>query len=177
MKRAADRMNLTLTVMRDAVLLGSERLRLDRARCPPAALVAEAVRSVTSLAARKGVRLESGDGAAPALISVDRERLVASLSSLLCTAIELPPHVEAVRTGAAAAGGRVEFSVVASGAAVAPEMLEHLLDRDWWFARGSQAGLGLGLWVARGVAEAHEGTLVARDVAGNGLSLTLALPA
>jgi signal transduction histidine kinase len=41
---------------------------------------------------------------------------------------------------------------------------------------GGKPGTGLGLFIARSIAEAHGGTLEVRSAAGEGATFTLALP-
>jgi len=56
----------------------------------------------------------------------------------------------------------------------APARLPTLFDR---FAKGSRsAGLGLGLYLARGIAEAHGGTLAVESTPGYGASFHLSAP-
>ena len=61
-----------------------------------------------------------------------------------------------------------------SGPGIAPELLPKLFTR---FARGEGSqGLGLGLYLARGIAEAHGGTLTVDSTPGKGTRFVLALP-
>lgn len=82
-----------------------------------------------------------------------------------------------VRLDAAVRAGRVVVRVVDRGPGVDPERHEDLFQpfqRLGDVPRGS--GVGLGLAVARGFAEAMGGTLTAEDTPGGGLTLVLDLP-
>lgn len=74
---------------------------------------------------------------------------------------------------------RVELAVRNTGFAIAPEDLPHVFDR---FYRGDKArtrdegGYGLGLAIARAIAEEHGGTLSAASDEASGTTFTLALP-
>ena len=78
-------------------------------------------------------------------------------------------------------GGQVnvELAVRNTGFAIAPEDLPHVFDR---FYRGDKArtrdegGYGLGLAIARAIAEEHGGTLSAASDEASGTTFTLALP-
>ncbi len=60
------------------------------------------------------------------------------------------------------------------GPGVAPDLLPTLFER---FARGrGSTGLGLGLYLARGIAEAHGGTLTIDARLSKGTAFHLALP-
>ncbi|KQY58664.1 histidine kinase [Aeromicrobium sp. Root495] len=83
----------------------------------------------------------------------------------------------AVRVDGAVAGDRVVVRVVDSGPGVAPSRHEQLFEP---FQRLGDApggtGVGLGLAVARGFAEAMGGSLTAEDTPGGGLTVVLDLP-
>ncbi|HWE60582.1 MAG TPA: GAF domain-containing sensor histidine kinase [Chloroflexota bacterium] len=60
------------------------------------------------------------------------------------------------------------------GPGIAPDLLPALFER---FARGPEStGLGLGLYLARGIAQAHGGTLTVESQPGEGTMFSLALP-
>jgi two-component system, OmpR family, sensor kinase len=66
------------------------------------------------------------------------------------------------------------LSVRDEGLGIAPTLLPTLFER---FARGSaSSGLGLGLYVARGIAQAHAGTLTVESEVGKGTTFRLDLP-
>ena len=74
---------------------------------------------------------------------------------------------------------RIELAVHNTGFAIAPEDLPHVFDR---FYRADKArtrddsGFGLGLAIARSIAEEHGGTLSAASDEASGTTFTLALP-
>ena len=74
---------------------------------------------------------------------------------------------------------QVELAVRNTGSAIAPEDLPHVFDR---FYRADKArtcddsGHGLGLAIARAIAEEHGGTLSAESDETSGTTFTLTLP-
>jgi signal transduction histidine kinase len=60
------------------------------------------------------------------------------------------------------------------GPGIAPDLLPHLFARH--VAGRGGAGLGIGLYLARGIAVAHGGDLTVQSEPGQGTTFTLALP-
>ena len=54
--------------------------------------------------------------------------------------------------------------------------LAHIFDRYWQARRGSSAGAGLGLYIAKGIVEAHGGRIWAESTVGEGATFYFALP-
>jgi two-component system sensor histidine kinase KdpD len=71
---------------------------------------------------------------------------------------------------------RVEVMVVDRGPGVPIEQRERMFEPFQRLDDGSPGGLGLGLAVARGLAEAVDATIVAEDTPGGGLTMVLSLP-
>jgi len=171
-----------LGTMRDLIndLLESERLAaghaaLQRERCDLNALVRALVAEQFPAAT---LRLEL----APQLptAELDPVRLRLALRNLIDNALrhgaatDTPP---CLRT--ALAGGRLELSVRDFGPGVDDAHLAHLSEafyRADAARQRSTGGVGLGLYLCRLVAQAHNGTLRIRN-AQPGLELTLSLPA
>jgi signal transduction histidine kinase len=66
------------------------------------------------------------------------------------------------------------ITVSDQGPGISPEVLPRLFTR--FAAGGATAGLGLGLYLAHGIALAHGGTLTAESTPGAGARFTLMLP-
>lgn len=108
----------------------------------------------------------------------DPERLRQALENLVGNALghtpEGVPVVVAVDQETREDGAWAVLSVRDAGPGIVPTLLPTLFDR---FARGSAStGLGLGLYLARGIAEAHGGTLTADSRVGTGTTFRLAVP-
>jgi two-component system sensor histidine kinase KdpD len=141
----------------------------------PADLAGVVLRALTWLdePRRDRVTLHSPDDLPPVLADPGLlERVVVNLVDN--AARHAPAGPVDVRTGAVA--GRVELRVVDRGPGVPPA------DRERVFAPFQRLGdapagqgLGLGLAVARGLAEAMGGTLTAEDTPGGGLTMVLTL--
>lgn len=112
------------------------------------------------------------------VVVADADRLRQALENLTANALKhspagLPVGLD-VQEQLRDDGRWVRIAVVDMGPGIPPELLETLFER---FARGpSSTGLGLGLYLARQIAQAHGGTLAVTSKPGDGTRFELALP-
>jgi len=124
------------------------------------------------------IKLEVQDGG-PLLIPGDPARLRQCLENLVANATQHSPAAAPIsvflRTGRGARQEpRVLVEVVDEGPGIAPEFLPHVFER---FATRERGGLGLGLYIAKRIAEVHGGDLGVESQPGKGARFTLSLPA
>jgi signal transduction histidine kinase len=116
------------------------------------------------------------DGVVPS-VRGDRERLRQVLRNLLENAVKYSPAGEVVDVRARADDGRVLVTVEDSGPGIPGEQHGLIFER---FGRANvglgKPGTGLGLFIARSIAEAHGGTLSVVSAPGEGATFTLELP-
>ena len=96
------------------------------------------------------------------------------LANLIGNAIKFTPAGGSVRLGADLLGPWVRVSVSDTGPGISPENLPHVFDRFWQKERRTD-GLGLGLAIARGIAEAHGGTIQVESTLGVGTTFSSTL--
>jgi two-component system sensor histidine kinase KdpD len=119
----------------------------------------------------------SGLESAPQVLA-DPPLLERVLANLIANGVRHTPEGTPVLLTASTHGDRVELRVVDRGQGLPPE------DRDRIFQpfqrlgdTDNGAGVGLGLALSRGLAEAMGGTLDPEDTPGGGLTMVLSLPA
>jgi PAS domain S-box-containing protein len=144
-----------------------------------AQLAAEAVAAARTAAKdARTVRVE--DAERLPLVDVDPQRLRQCLANLLSNALKFTPQGGTVSLSAALAGdGGVRFTVRDTGigmdAGKIAAALEPFRQLDGSLARRFE-GAGLGLSIAKSLAELHGGTLSIDSAVGAGTAVTLALP-
>lgn len=115
-------------------------------------------------------------------LTADPVRLRQAVGNLVSNAVRHTPSGGKVtlRPYGSETGGAVLVDVTDTGSGIPPEDLGHVFDRFW---RGEKSrsrrtgGSGLGLAIVRKLAEAHDGTVTAVSVPGQGSVFTLRLPA
>jgi signal transduction histidine kinase len=108
----------------------------------------------------------------------DRERLRQVLSNLIDNAVKYSPAGAEVAVTATRENGSVRIAVRDSGPGIADDQQRVIFEK---FGRAevsgsSKPGTGLGLFIARSIAEAHGGTLEVSSRPEEGATFTLTLP-
>jgi signal transduction histidine kinase len=93
----------------------------------------------------------------PSKIDADRHRLSQVFSNRLGNAIKFTPESGTVTLSARPRAGVLSVTIADTGRGIAPEDVAHIFAR-YWRAKGSEAeGTEVGLYIARGIVEAHGG--------------------
>jgi len=146
---------------------------VDLADVLRAALRANEVRAVA-----KGVTLTCDLACLPE-VRVDRSRVQHVVDNLVSNAVKFTPCGGAVHLSLAQAGDAARIEVADTGIGIAPAEQEHLFQR---FFRASNAverqipGAGLGLYISRAIADAHDGRLTVESRLGEGSMFRFDLP-
>ena len=160
--------------LRTLSLAESGALALHRGPVDVAAIARDVVIAFSEHARRATVALgSSADG--PTAIEADPVRIREVLVNLVTNALRYTPPGGSVGIDARGAGGAVEVTVRDTGTGIAPDAVDGVFDR---FSRSTDSpGVGLGLAIARGLVEAHGGTIRAESAPGQGTRIVFTIPA
>ena len=160
-----------------ALARGDERAPLELGLYDLDALAAEAAEAAEVAAGgAPSIRHVPADG--PVRSRFDRERVEQAVAILLDNAIKYTAEWGKVKVSTSSLDGWVRLQVSDTGKGIPQEDLPYVFER---FYRADQTravrGAGLGLSIARQIAEAHGGSLSVESEAGEGSTFTLQLPA
>jgi signal transduction histidine kinase len=126
-------------------------------------------------AAELELRLELAPVLPPLL--ADRDRLLQVFENLIGNAVKFTKPGGLITVGAAPQGRELLFWVADTGCGISPENLRHLFDRFWQARKADRGGgMGLGLTIAKGIIEAHEGRLWVESTVGHGSTFFFTAP-
>ena len=145
--------------------------------CEPvdvASIAHDVVRAFSEQARRASVVLSSSaDG--PTAIEADPVRIREVLVNLVTNALRYTPAGGSIGIDVRGAKGTVEVTVRDTGTGIAPDAVAGIFDRS---SRSTDStGAGLGLAIAKGLVEAHGGTIRAESAADQGTRIVFTLPA
>jgi signal transduction histidine kinase/ActR/RegA family two-component response regulator len=165
----------------DVARIDRDMIRLHRQACELAPLLARAVDIARPLVEARRHQLIVATSDEPTWLDADPARLVQVLANLLSNAARYTEAGGTIRLTAGREGAEVVVRVRDNGVGIAAEMLPRVFDA---FTRldqrpaGSSGGLGLGLTLARRLAELHGGSVEAySDGLGKGSVFAVRLPA
>ncbi len=174
-RRALKRMEHLIDDLLDVARVDAGTLQVDLSPRELAPVLDEVHEQWRPLCAEKDIALLK-DYLAPRIgvVQLDRDRVIQVLANLIGNAIKFTPAGGSVRLGADLLGPWVRVSVSDTGPGISPENLPHVFDRFWQKERRTD-GLGLGLAIARGIVEAHGGTIQVDSTLGVGTTFSFTL--
>ena len=161
----------------DLARIGRGKLELQTGPIEVRTVVAAAVETTQAQIRRRGQTLSVELPGAPMWLMGDAARLAQLLSNLLDNAAKYTPEGGQIWVTARSAAGRIEISVRDTGIGIPADKVGNVFDL-FTQLDSSAGGLGLGLALARDLAERHGGSVEAFSAGpGLGSQFTVGLPA
>jgi PAS domain S-box-containing protein len=172
---SAQRMTAMLNDLVESALLDAGRLRLERDSVDPCALLRDLCVRVATPYGEERVRIDAAPGVGT--LVGDANRLERVFTNLVTNALKYSAPGTEVAVRVAGDAAEVVVEVEDRGQGIAEADLPHLFER-FFRALGSSRheGMGLGLYTARRLVEAHGGTIGVTSVAGKGSVFRVRLP-
>jgi chemotaxis family two-component system sensor kinase Cph1 len=174
-QRAADRMSSLLRDLLDLAKIEAGRFQVEATVQSAHHIVDDACNLLSSIALAKGIALLP-DAAVDASIRVDPERVFQVLANLIGNAVKFSAPGTTVNVGGGIIEREYQFRVVDQGVGIPVDQQARIFDRYWQAKQSDIAGAGLGLYIAKGIVEAHGGALRVESEVGRGTSFTFTVP-
>jgi signal transduction histidine kinase len=174
-RRAAGRMLTLIRDLLDIVAIEAGRFEVQVQTEEAGAIVREAVEMMQPIATERSHQLGFAIPSSAVQVSCNRERILQVFSNLIGNAVKFTPAGGKIAVEAEVVGPHVRFSVTDNGPGLSDRHLAHIFDR-FWRANPKAGGTGLGLFIAKGIVEAHGGTIWAESAPGHGSQFLFTLP-
>ncbi|WP_437601184.1 ATP-binding protein [Sorangium sp. So ce590] len=174
--KEAARCDRMLTDLMDAARIEGGEIELRHETRDACELAREVVELYRPTASAHELRLSLPEEPIP--LRCDPTRIEQVLNNLVANAIKYSPEGGAVQVAVVREGAEVAIAVADPGVGIAAEDQRRLFERYFRAPSSSRVapGVGLGLWAARRIAEAHGGRIDVTSAAGEGSTFTLRLP-
>ncbi|MHB8586511.1 MAG: PAS domain S-box protein [Thermoplasmatota archaeon] len=179
LQRNFDRLGRLVDDLLDASRLQTNGLKTQMQRIDLERVLGEATESFIEPASTRNIKLDVDiDG--PLLLEGDAGRLLQIFFNLLSNALKFTPEGGRIAVHATRCGNDAVVDVQDSGMGISPDAISNLFQpfvQVHDTARGAYGGTGLGLYISKGIAELHGGTIAASSPGGGlGSTFTVRLP-
>jgi signal transduction histidine kinase len=175
-QRYAARMNRLIGDLIDVVSIDAGKLSVRAEPADATALLTEAVDAFTPAALQKQIALVSETRERPLMAHFDHGRLLQVLANLITNALKFTPPGGRIAVRGERSRGELRVSVSDTGCGMSGDMLEPVFERFWQIGKNDRRGVGLGLYIARCIVEAHGGRIWAESTPGKGSDFHLTIP-
>ncbi len=172
----AQRMNSMIQDLADAARLESGQVRLELSPVDLPTFVLNLRERMDEPGDADRIEVEAPSGLP--WVRADLSHLERILRNLLSNALKYSPSDQMVTVTISEQDGQVVTSVSDRGIGMSPEELSRLFERYYRTgkARASGGGLGLGLYITRGLVKANGGRIWVESKEGKGSTFTFTLP-
>ncbi|MEP7286298.1 MAG: ATP-binding protein [Chloroflexota bacterium] len=164
--------------MTNYLQLGASELIREDVRVT--ALLEAALHDVQSLTEAKGHHVQVVNRDAPAIVYVDRLKIGLALTNILNNAIKFTPNGGEIGFGVEMRPREVWIKISDNGMGIPEDQLEKIFEQFYQVAdhmTRRHNGMGIGLSIAKGMVEAHDGRIWAESAGlNNGSTFYVALP-
>ncbi|WP_437767928.1 HAMP domain-containing sensor histidine kinase [Sorangium sp. So ce281] len=174
--RQVARMDRLVGDLLDATRIHAGRIELKLEACDLRELAREAAELFQPLSSAHEIIVSSAAG--PVVARCDPSRIAQVLNNLISNAIKYSPQRGGITVSVGEDRDRAFVTVADQGIGIEPEDVERIFEpfRRVGACRELVPGVGLGLWLARRIAEAHGGSLGVSSAPGQGSVFLLELP-
>lgn len=160
----------------DVASLDAGMLRVTPELQDAAQVVRESVEAFLSLARAQGLSLKAKIGEKKLMAKFDHARVFQVLANLLSNAIKFTQEGGRILIEVEPVAQGVRFSVTDTGSGIPSDQLGAVFERYRQAHSKGPRGLGLGLYIAKGIVEAHGGRIWVESQPGTGSTFSFTLP-
>ncbi len=175
-EQAAEGMNRMISDLLDVERMAHDQLKLKLENVDFCALLQECVDLFTPVVSSKSFSMTIHTSTEPIFANVDHDRILQVLSNLIGNSLKFTPNGGTIKLSARKQGTQVEVSVTDNGSGIPEEAQVKIFERFSQLTMNDRRGLGLGLFIAKWIVEAHKGCIWVTSEVGKGSTFSFTLP-
>jgi two-component system sensor histidine kinase/response regulator len=175
-RRGVDRAEKLIRDLLEVSRIEAGHLEVSPRPVEVALLLQQAVRDHELVTRDASVAITTSVADGTGAVLADRDRINQVLGNLISNSIKYAKSGGSIALSAEVQGDVVAISVADRGPGIAPESLPYLFDRFWQGRKQRRGSAGLGLAIAKGIVEAHGGSIGVASAPGEGARFTFTLP-
>lgn len=175
----ADRMTLLVKDLLELSQLDNSQIKLSYSQTDIIEVINEVVRQVSVMATKKNQQLIIKVADAKFIADVDPARLNQALINVIGNAIKYSDENSVIEVSAEESEKLYRIIIKDSGIGIPKKDLPHIFERFYRVDKArsrAMGGTGLGLAIAKEIIEAHNGTITASSVVGEGTTMVISIP-
>lgn len=173
---AAKRMEQLIHDLLDLGRIEAGQMKIAPTAHSIGALLASSVEELQALATAKGIRLHVELQNQHLSVLCDGQRIGQVLSNIIGNAIKFTSEGGSISVRSRSEARMALIMVRDTGMGIPVCDLEHIFDRHYQSSHTETNGVGLGLFIAKGIIEAHGGCIWAESTVGLGTQFSFTLP-
>jgi len=168
-QKLVSRMNNLIYDLLDLAKMEAGRLSIDQKSIEIGGLLKSALEMLQPIALEKSIQLTiESSSTAGLFISCDPERILQVFSNLIGNAVQHSPKRGTVLLKVTSSKNQVTFLVQDSGKGIPEQELSHIFERYWQSNTTHRTSAGMGLYITKGIIEAHGGKIWVDSQPGKG---------
>lgn len=175
-QHSADAMDRMISDLLDVERMAQGKLTLHLAKVNLRALLQECRELFAPLVSNQAFSMRIDADAEPLFVDADHDRILQVLSNLIGNSLKFTPNGGAIELSARKREIHVEVSVTDNGPGISAETRARIFERFSQLNVADRQGLGLGLFIAKWIVEAHKGRIWVTSTLGNGSTFSFTLP-
>jgi PAS domain S-box-containing protein len=174
--RSAARMDHLIGDLLDMASIQAGRLAIECKPEDPEAILREVLESHEPMTKEKGLTLVRSGELLDVEVRADRNRILQVFGNLIGNAIKFCRPGDTITIRGERRGEEVELAVADTGPAISDAERPHIFEPYWSAKKYAKQGMGLGLYISKGIVDAHGGRIRVESAPGEGTTFYFTIP-
>jgi len=175
-ERNATHMNRMINDLLDVERMANDKLIITTEKYDLCDLLRECRDLFSPIVKSKSFSMTIATCSTPLYAAIDHDRILQVLSNLIGNALKFTPNGGAICLSAQKHTTEIEISVTDNGPGIPEDKKSKIFDRFSQLGSNDRRGLGLGLYIAKWIVEAHKGRIWVNSTPGKGSTFSFAIP-